>query len=449
MDFIRVGAKMAVLLWGAMLVNASAAFTIQDITLIQFKLPKKTAFVTSKGTSDSCPGIFVVVRASDGTRSITSVGEVLPRALVTNETSKDAWSGAQAFRSVLLDQSLSGDSLASDRETVGLWMNDLFAIAAEQKLTTQSPPGKERQLRATLCGFDMALLDLVGQIYGVSIAAVLGGAVRKEVAISATTFSADLDGDELEGKVDSIDSSYRAVRIKIGLDLESDLKKLRAVAGSLVAEGRQREIWVDVNQAWKDAPHAIDYLSKVRDELKAAGFTSRFICEQPTAESDIAAMGEVTRQTREWAKTDPFRIVIMADESMWDVEDARKIVALDAADAVNIKIVKAGGLIKSMELGQYLASAAPGIEVYVGGLIMTDISATANLQLCMALPRLDYATGPLPRTHSYPAQPASAPLAYTHDRTLELPNQPGLGTGLDQVAIKPFVTKTFPAEQMP
>ncbi len=449
MDFIRLGAKMAVLLWGAMLVNASAAFTIQDITLLQFKLPKKTAFVTSKGTSDSCPGIFVVIRASDGTRSLTSVGEVLPRALVTNETSKDAWTGAQAFRAALLDRSFSGNSLPEDRAAVGQWMNDLFAIAAEQNLTTQSPPGKSRQLRATLCGYDMALLDLVGQIYGVSIAAVLGGAVRKEIAISATTFSADLDGDELEGKVDGIDNSYRAVRIKIGLDPDSDLKKLHAVASTLVDEGRQREIWVDVNQAWKDAPHAIDYLSRVRDELKAAGFTSRFICEQPTAESDIAAMAEVTRQTREWAKTDPFRIVIMADESMWDVDDAKKIVALDAADAVNIKIVKAGGLIKSMELGQYIVANAPKVEIYVGGLIMTDISATANLQLCMALPRLDYATGPLPRTHSYPAQPASAPLAYSHGRTLELPVQPGLGTGLDQEAIKPFVTKTYPAEQMP
>ncbi len=104
------------------------------------------------------------------------------------------------------------------------------------------------------------------------------------------------------------------MRIKIGLDPDSDLKKLHAVASTLVAEGRQREIWVDVNQAWKDAPHAIDYLSRVRDELKAAGFTSRFICEQPTAESDIPAMAEVTRQTREWAKTDPFRIVIMADD---------------------------------------------------------------------------------------------------------------------------------------
>ncbi len=142
MDFIRVGAKMAVLLWGAMLVNASAAFTIQDITLLQFKLPKKTAFVTSKGTSDSCPGIFVVIRASDGTRSITSVGEVLPRALVTNETSKDAWKGAQAFRAALLDRTLSGDSLAEDRSTVGKWMNDLFAIAAGQQLTTQSPPAR-------------------------------------------------------------------------------------------------------------------------------------------------------------------------------------------------------------------------------------------------------------------------------------------------------------------
>lgn len=432
----------------ALLVGAveqvNAAFLIREVTLLQFKLPKKTAFVTSKGTSDSCPGIFVVIRAGDGEREITSVGEVLPRALVTNEIAKDAWHGAMAFREALLDKTLPGTSLEADRDSVSGLMDHLFEVASAQALETKSPPAGNRKLRATLCGFDMALLDLVGQIHGVSIAKVLGGSARKEVTISATTFNADIAEDELEEKIDGANSRYRAVRIKIGLDVEADLKKLRTVAAAMVADGQGREIWVDVNQAWKTADRSIEVLGRIREELRAAGFTSRFICEQPTVETDVAALAKVTRQTREWAKNDPFRIVVMADEAMWDSTDAAEIVRLDAADAVNIKIVKAGGLLKSLEIGKYLAQHAPNIEIYVGGLIMTDISATANLQLCLALPRLDYATGPLPRTHSYPAQPASEPLAYSHDRTLQAPRQPGLGTGLDRAAMQPFITKTLP-----
>lgn len=432
--------------WGAVAGNAYSAFTIQDIKLLQFDLPKKTLFVTSKGTSDSCPGIFIVIRAGDGTREITAIGEILPRALVTNEISKDAWNGAKVLRQFLIGKTLPGDSLEADRETVRKWMDELFRLAAAQTLATNHPPSATRHLRATLCGYDMALLDTVGQIHHTSIAAVLGGAIRKDISISATTYGADVTEEKFEEKVDSTNDSFRAVRLKVGLSGDSDLKKLRSAAEALVAEGRGREIWVDVNQAWKTAEGSIAILEKIRAELKAAGFTSRFICEQPTIETDIPALAAVTKETRKWGETDPFKIITMADEAMWDVTDAAEIVRLDAADSVNIKIVKAGGLLKSLEIGQYLAIHAPKMEVYVGGLIMTDISATANLQLCLVLPRLDYSTGPLPRTHSYPAQPASQPLAYAHDRTLVIPTQPGLGTGLDQAAVTPFVTKTYPVE---
>ena len=65
-------------------VEAQADFTIGSIDLLQYKLQRKTAFVTSKGSSDACPGIFLVIKASDAAgRNLTAVGEILPRGLVT------------------------------------------------------------------------------------------------------------------------------------------------------------------------------------------------------------------------------------------------------------------------------------------------------------------------------------------------------------------------------
>lgn len=425
--------------------SAWADFTIQSVDLFQFKLPKKTAFVTSKGSSDSCPGIFVTIEAAgDQGQTLKAVGEILPRALVTNEISSDAWRGAQVFREFLMGKNLAGKNLDEDADAVRSWLKELFALAARQKLETRHPPLAGRQLRATLCGFDMALLDFVGQVHGESIAQVLGGEARKDVTISATTYGADTEEADLQGKVFDTNPSYRAVRLKIGLDDEADLSKIRTVALAMVAEGRGREIWVDVNQAWKTAEKSVAMLDRIRKVFAGTGFTSRFICEQPTHELDIPALAAVTKQTREWAKADPFKIITMADEAMWDAADAAEIVKLDAADAVNIKIVKAGGLMGSLEIGKYLAGHAPKIEVYVGGLIMTDISATANLQLCLALPRLDYATGPLPRATAFPVQPATVPLVYVQGRTLDQPKAAGLGTGLDLAAVKPFILKTYP-----
>ncbi|CAN5824052.1 hypothetical protein BH09VER1_BH09VER1_41570 [soil metagenome] len=422
--------------------EARADFTIGSIDLLQYKLQRKTAFVTSKGSSDACPGIFVVLKAADPDgRNLTAVGEILPRGLVTNETQADAWRGAQVFREKLLGKTLPGKSLADDTAAIRGWMKDLFAVAAEQKLETKTPPLAHRQLRSTLCGYDMALLDLVGQIHGVSIAKVLGEA-RKEVTISATTYGADIEEADLENKIDDTNAAYKAVRLKIGLDDESDISKLHTVAQAMVAEGKGREIWVDVNQAWKTAEKSIAMLGRIRDMLKETGFKAHFICEQPTYELDIPALAAVTKEVRQWG--DSPKMVIMADEAMWDKRDAEEIVKLEAADAVNIKIVKAGGLLGSLEIGQYLAEHAPNMQVYVGGLIMTDISAAANLQLCLALPRLDYASGPLPRTTSYPVNPATVPLKYVSGRTLAEPAAPGLGTGLDVTAVQPFVSKTFP-----
>ena len=176
--------------------------------------------------------------------------------------------------------------------------------------------------------------------------------------------------------------------------------------------------------------------------LKETGYQGRFICEQPTQEDDLEALAAVTRQTREWAKEDDFQILIMADESVWDLEDIKKLVALDAVDQINIKIQKAGGLTESLRMANYLYEHKPHWEVYVGGLLMTDIGAWANLQLGYDLPRLDYMTGAVPR-RANAVNPAERRLLYKRGtRTLVPPREAGLGTSLNRETLAPYVVET-------
>ncbi len=408
----------------------SSAVHIRAVRLIDYKIARTKAFITSKGESDSCYGIFILIDASDDAgKQYTALGDALPRGLVTNETVADAWAGAHAMAADLNGKSLAGNDRAADLKTIQQWLNNLSSIANNQKLTTRKPPPAGKQLRATLCGFDIALLDLVGQVYKVPIYEVLGGAKRKEVSVSAMTFNADSSLEDLGDQIDETSQDFGALRLKIGLNDEQDLKKLSLVAAGL-KDRPKVNIWVDANQAWKTSAGAIEMLGKIRDTLKAADFKATFICEQPTYGPDMAALAQTTAEIHRWLPTMPFKIVIMADESVWTLDDARQAVALKACDLVNIKIQKAGGLLASKAIGDYLAAAAPDMGIYVGGVVATDVTSWANLQLCYALPRLDYSTGCIPR-RAYKVNVAATPISYDHGKIMKFPIEPGLGTALD------------------
>jgi L-alanine-DL-glutamate epimerase-like enolase superfamily enzyme len=425
--------------------TALSDVTIESVRLIDYKIPRTKAFVTAKGQSDYCYGIYILIDAKDGAgKEFSALGDCLPRTKVTSESAADAWAGARSMAAELTGKQLTGKTPAEDLAQVRELLHGLDDIAEKQTLTWKKPPPRNKQLRATLCGFDEALLDLAGQSLGVPIYEILGGAKRKEVSVSAMTFNADTPTDELDAKVDDTAENFAALRLKVGLDDDEDIKKLELVAKELRAKNSPAIIWVDANQAWHDADGAISMLGKIRAALKAADFQTTFICEQPTLETDLASLAATTKKMHELNDDknsgEHFKIVIMADESMWTLDDAKEVVANNAADFVNIKIQKAGGLIASKDIGDYLAQAAPNMGVYVGGVVATDVTSWANLQLCYALPRLDYATGCIPR-RAYKVNVASIPVEYSKGKALVHPTAPGLGTGLDMSKLQEYIRR--------
>jgi L-alanine-DL-glutamate epimerase-like enolase superfamily enzyme len=227
--------------------------------------------------------------------------------------------------------------------------------------------------------------------------------------------------------------------LKIGLDNDEDLKKLATVAAGL-KDRPGVNIWVDANQAWKDSKGAIAMLARIRDTLAASGFKSTFICEQPTYGPDLPALAQTTAEIHKWLPAMPFKIVIMADESMWTLDDAKAVVAQHACDLVNIKIQKCGGLLAAKAIGDYLASADPDMGIYVGGVVATDVTSWANLQLCYALPRLDYSTGCIPR-RAYKVNIAKTPVSYDHGKVMKFPTEAGLGTALDLTKLEGYIRR--------
>ena len=436
--------RLPVLIAGAIALLAASAWagvTVRDVRLIDYRIERTKAFVTAKAQSDSCYGIFVLVTGEDDTgKRFVGLGDALPRGLVTNETLADAWSGATAMADAIKGRSLGGSDRAVDVATLRQWVGDLDRIAGRQELTTAKPPAADKQLRATLCGFDEALLDMAAQVHGVPIYELLGGRQRDSVTVSAMTYNADATSDDLAEKADANDGAYGAMRLKVGLGDDADVKKIGAVATQLVKEKQPTQLWIDVNMAWHTPDKAVAMLGRIRDALTEAKFTSTFICEQPTDEKDLAALAAVTTEVRKWNATAPFKMVVMADEAVWTLSDVKKMVKLDAADAVNIKLQKCGGLLAAMAIGDYLKDKSPNTQVYVGGVVATDVTSWANLQVCVALPRLDWATSCIPR-RSYPTNVAATPIAYTKGKTFSPPTRPGLGTALAPDQLQRYIRR--------
>ncbi|HCD33123.1 MAG TPA: hypothetical protein DER01_12000, partial [Phycisphaerales bacterium] len=301
--------------------SAYAQVRIDSIDLKAFKIPLNKAFKTSKASSSSCYGIFVLIQAHETVtpgRKFTALGSILPRTLVTNESRSDAWAGALAMRRILIGRTLDATHLAGDMATVQTWLEHLNELAITQKLTWEKPPTQPRQLRATLSGFDMALLDLLGQMYDKPICDLFDdGLSRKTIVRSAPTYNANAKSTYLASAVTKLHQDYPAIRIKIGLDFQKDLERLTAVAKAIVkSKVPSRTIWVDVNQAWKDSQTSLEHLKQIVDALIQVGYQGQFLCEQPTQETDMQALANVTQAVRQWSTQKQMPVKMMADEAI-------------------------------------------------------------------------------------------------------------------------------------
>ena len=116
--------------------------------------------------------------------------------------------------------------------------------------------------------------------------------------------------------------------------------------------------------------------------------------EQPVAASDIKGMAVVTEATG---------VRIVADESVWDIEDALKVIKIRGADVLSIRVSKAGG-ISNARLILNMARDA-GIPCILGSMLETDLGISAALQLAASVNCKLYASA-LSHYRMYDAYPS-------------------------------------------
>ena len=119
---------------------------------------------------------------------------------------------------------------------------------------------------------------------------------------------------------------FETLKIKVGLNPAEDIQRLKAIRDAV---GNSLHILSDANQGW-DAKSALQIIdSLLTNDL---GIT---MVEQPVKAWDYANLKYVR---------DNSRIPIYADESVFSLRDASKVINGQMADGINIKLMKSGGL---------------------------------------------------------------------------------------------------------
>lgn len=292
---------------------------VDSIHLHHIRIPLRTPFHHALHTRRAAESVIVSVRGDDGT---VGYGEIVPRPYLTGES----------IDSVLLEHAPAVAASFIDRcfET----KEELLAALSAQLDRT----GREL---ATWCGFELAMLDLGGHIFGFPAGEVVG---RPE--------GPDLEGGIVIGFEVPTESlgrhcamlrlgGKRHVKVKVGLP--DDLRRLEIVFDSL---GENVVLRIDANGAWS-ADAAIEALRPmVRFGIQSV--------EQPVPADDLLGMRRVREE---------LGLPVMADESLCTLKDANRLADAQAADIFNIRLAKCGGFGGSMRLVRFAEEAKLGCHL--------------------------------------------------------------------------------------
>ena len=129
-----------------------------------------------------------------------------------------------------------------------------------------------------------------------------------------------------------MDLGYDTLKIKIGDNPQKDVERVRAIHDAL---DKNIKLRLDANQGWT-AKESVELLHA----LEKQDIIAEFI-EQPVAADDIEGLKYIKERVQ---------TPLLADESIFTVKDARKLLEMEAIDYVNIKLAKTAGITQALEL---------------------------------------------------------------------------------------------------
>jgi L-Ala-D/L-Glu epimerase / N-acetyl-D-glutamate racemase len=202
---------------------------------------------------------------------------------------------------------------------------------------------------------EMALCDAKARALGIPVHSLLGGPTKSEVTLNAWigTVPPAQAAEEAQGW---LERGFRSAKIKLdGADPEG----VRRVAAVREAVGARMALRADFNESL-----AVGEAIRFIRQLEPYELT---LVEQPVPRDQIDNLAAIRRG---------IRIPLMADESVVGPASLIEIIRKDAADIVKVKVMKQGGLLRTIEMVHIAAAAGLGVVIGHGfGLTISTLAA--------------------------------------------------------------------------
>ncbi|MGN0168997.1 MAG: dipeptide epimerase [Acetatifactor sp.] len=310
---------------------------IQKVELGEIQIPLVTPFKTALRTVTAVNDIVVRITADDGQ---TGYGEAPATAVITGDTKGSIVTAIRDFIAPAI---------------TGMDIEDIDGIMRRmQKAIVKNTSAK--------AAVDMAVYDLYARNLKKPLYKVLGGnqnTIETDITISVNA-TEEMVQDSLRG----VEQGFRILKVKVG---KEGLKDVERIAAIREAVGEDIVIRVDANQGWqpKDAVRIIR-------AMEDRGLNIDLV-EQPVDAHNFEGMKYVTSNVF---------TPILADESVFSPQDAIRIIQEGAADLINIKLMKTGGIYEALKICGIAESF--GVECMTGCMLESKLAVSAASHLAAA-----------------------------------------------------------------
>jgi len=268
-------------------------------------IPLKAPFKTALRVVDAQIGVQVHIETDCG---IIGLGEAPPTAAITGETKESITAAIEGY----IAPKIVGRHI-SDFE-------DLMESVQHAILRNTSAKA----------AVDMALYDIRARSLNMPLFRMLGGSAKK--LESDLTISLNDTPKMIADSIKAIQSGFKALKIKVGkgglLDAECLLHIRQAVGADI-------ELRVDANQGWKPKESV-----RIIRAMEDSGCNISLV-EQPVSSFDLNGLRYVTQHVA---------TPVLADEAVFSPHDAIEIIRTGAADMLNIKLMKTGGIHMALKI---------------------------------------------------------------------------------------------------
>lgn len=310
---------------------------IKDVQLGNIRIPLARPFKTALRTVEHIDDIMVRIVTDTGE---CGYGEAPPTAVITGDTKGSIAEAVRVFIAPAL---------------IGMEIENIDGIMHR----VHSCIVKNTSAKAAV---DMAVYDLLGKRFGTPLYKLLGG-YRTQFETDIT-ISVNAVEEMVADSVDAVKKGFRILKVKVGKEGLADVRRIEEIRRAV---GSAVKIRVDANQGWsaKDAVRIITAMEEKGLDIE--------LVEQPVPAHDLQGMQYVTSRVA---------TPILADESVFAPEDAVEIIRMRAADLINIKLMKTGGIYNALKICNI--AEVYGVECMIGCMLESKLAVSAAAHLAAA-----------------------------------------------------------------